>query len=396
MKTLFFFGSGADSNYCDKLKSGQEFASALLLGKFKEEAEKLNGEEFKTYKLIYPTSTKVYLQTIASYPEDARNVIDGEIVDMCLKYIEKNDDVVFKDIKTHCGEWYKIVTDKTNSTGIREFFLNHAVFFNSLDEKFNSLRFTKLDDNAKRVIDAYTQVFVLMLKSVYDIESNFPWNYDAVFQKLNAPYDITNNSNKTSYYSTLKNSRLKYNVVTTNYTSLAEKITENPYTIYLHGKLTWFEDLKKLTVFDCTDRGEYQLLKQSNRILPFILIPSGVKPLICPRQIREFAKFIDVLSDTDTLVVVGYKFNSEDNHINSIIVDWLRNQSKRMIYINYNNDVRFDGLEWALEFPIVSVEQFDRRIMNQSNNQKIIVVSADSQSCNETFEKILSYLEEIS
>ena len=55
MNPMFFFGSGADSDYCDRLKSGQSFVSALLLGSFKAEAEKLNGEEFKSYKLIYPS-----------------------------------------------------------------------------------------------------------------------------------------------------------------------------------------------------------------------------------------------------------------------------------------------------------------------------------------------------
>ena len=30
-----------------------------------------------------------------------------------------------------------------------------------------------------------------------------------------------------------------------------------------------------------------------------------------------------VLIIRDCLVVVGYRFNSEDNHINSVIADWL-------------------------------------------------------------------------
>lgn len=393
MKSLIFFGSGADSDYCDKLKSGQSFVSALLIGKFTAEAEKLNGEEYKSYRLIYPSSTKVYLQTIAAYPDKAREVIDRSIVERCLSYVKKNNEVTFKEIIPYCREWYKIVTDESNTTEIREFFLKYAILFDSLDEKFNSLRLTNLNDSAKRAIDAYTQVFVLMLKSVYDLDSNFTWNYDAVFQKLNEPYDISDDSKDLSYYHVLKKSRLKSKIVTTNYTTLAEKKTERS-TIYLHGKLTWFEDLKKLTIFDCTDSKERQLLNESKRVLPFILIPSGVKPLICPRQIREFSKFIEELRDTDTLVVVGYKFNSEDNHINSIIADWLRNSNGKMVYLNYNNDVSFSNLDWASEFPITSLDGFDGKSMNQTHQGRILTISTDSQSCNDVFIRILAYLEE--
>ena len=232
-----------------------------------------------------------------------------------------------------------------------------------------------------------------MLKSVYNLGADFSWNYDAVFKKLNEPYDIPNISNRSTYYSMLKKSKLKSKVATTNYTSLAETKTERS-TIYLHGKLTWFEDLTRLTVFDCTDSKEQQLLNKSNRILPFILIPSGVKPLICPKQIREFSKFIEELDDTDTLVVVGYKFNSEDNHINSIIADWLRNANKTLIYLNYNDDLSFDNLSWASDFSVETFEGFDSVSIKQINKQKIINISTDSHSCNNVFSAILSYLED--
>ena len=392
MKTLFFFGSGADSDYCDRLKSGQSFVNALLLGKYQEEAEKLNGDEFKTYRLIYPSSTKVYLQTISAYPNKARKIIDGSVVDMCLKYVMKNDEISFKAIKKHCAEWYKRIMDDQDSTGIRKFFLEHAVFFDSLDSKFNSLRLTDLNDNAKRVIDAYTQVFVLMLKSLYNIDNNFSWKYNDVFQKLNCPYDIINDSSNSSYYCALKKSGLKADIVTTNYTSLAEDITER-HTIYLHGKLTWFEDLKKLTVYDCTNSKEHEQLSDSDRILPFILIPSGVKPLICPKQIKEFSSFIKKLDATDILVVVGYKFNSEDNHINSIISDWLKEKNKKMIYLNFGKAVSFEEMIWAEDFSVSEFPQLEDESLNQTKDEKIVSIITDADSSHNVFEKVLLYLE---
>ena len=393
MKPLFFLGSGADSDFCDQLKSGQSFASALLLSRYKAESEMLNGDEFKSYRFIYPSSTKVYLQTISTHPDEARKVIDESVVEKCLSYVKKNNEVTYKEIRDYSSIWYKCITDDTKPNEIREFFLKYAVLFDSLDEKFNSLRLIELNDSAKRIIDAYTQVFVLMLKSVYNLDANFSWNYVDVFRKLNEPYDIYKSSNKSTYYSAIKSSKLKSKIVTTNYTSLAEETTERS-TIYLHGKLTWFEDLTRLTVFDCTDNREQQSLIEADRILPFILIPSGVKPLICPKQIREFSKFIEELEGTDTLVVVGYKFNSEDNHVNSIIADWLRNANKTMIYLNYNNDISFDDLRWASDFPVESFKGFDSVSISQASETKIINISTDSHSCNKDFSAIISYLED--
>lgn len=405
MKTLFFFGSGADSDYCDRLKSGQSFVSALLLGNYKSEAENLNGSEFKTYKLIYPSSTKFYLQTIAAYPNEAKKVIDPSVVKMCLDYFNKNNEVTFIEVKNYCTRWYRNVMDENDTTGIRDFFLNYAVFFDSLDEKFNSLRLIELNDSAKRVIDAYTQVFVLMLKSLYNIDDDFSWKYNDVFQKLNCPYDIINDSSNSSYYCALKKSGLKADIVTTNYTSLAEDKTGR-HTIYLHGKLTWFEDLKKLTVYDCTDSTERELLNKSDRILPFILIPSGVKPLICPKQIEEFSSFIEKLRATNILVVVGYKFNSEDNHINSIIADWLRKENKKMIYLNFKDEVSFNKMIWAKDFSVIRIEQLDDESLkktidkkrdkerNKKKDEKIVCISINPDSSHDVFEKVLLYLEE--
>lgn len=90
--------------------------------------------------------------------------------------------------------------------------------------------------------------------------------------------------------------------------------------------MTWFEDIKQLMIYDCADDEERKnIISNSKNIIPFILIPSGVKPIICSKQIKAFKNFIDVLNSSDFLVVVGYKFNSEDNHINSIINEWLKN-----------------------------------------------------------------------
>lgn len=126
--------------------------------------------------------------------------------------------------------------------------------------------------------------------------------------------------------------------------------------VYLHGKLTWFEDLQNLTVYDITNEEECLLAnKMANErmLMPFILIPSGVKPLVCVRQIEEFLKFIAALKESDQLCIIGYHFNSEDNHVNAIIGDWLRAEKKhRLIYFNWKGGVKLSKLKWMETFEI--------------------------------------------
>ena len=71
------------------------------------------------------------------------------------------------------------------------------------------------------------------------------------------------------------------------------------------------------------------------------------------RQIEEFHKFIAALKESDQLCIIGYHFNSEDNHVNAIIGDWLRAEKKhRLIYFNWKGGVKLSKLKWMETFEI--------------------------------------------
>ena len=119
------------------------------------------------------------------------------------------------------------------------------------------------------------------------------------------------------------------------------------------------------------------------------MIPSGVKPLICKKQINEFKKFSDNLDKSDYLAIVGYNLNSEDNHINSIISSWLReNEKHKVIYLNYigdksvDSDAKTESIEqygWLDGIKIVSPYQDDiSKIANIT--EQFIVINTDSKN----------------
>ena len=73
-KVTFLFGSGADTDAYEDLSSGQEFAKDLLQNKFSKEINNITGIDASQFQLIYPTSSKIYIQTITKYEKDATDI----------------------------------------------------------------------------------------------------------------------------------------------------------------------------------------------------------------------------------------------------------------------------------------------------------------------------------
>lgn len=364
------FGSGADTDYCKSLPAGASFSKALLHNEYSDNLKKLLGNSFKQYHLIHHNSKKFFLQTIIENSKHAVPIFGETVFDICKNYENKDLSDNQQLVKKFCKCWYYLLkgNDKkatnykddnphikdfiNNKEAIVDFFETYGVFFDTLDEKFNSLRFGTSLPSAKKVLNAYWTVYMLMLEKLYKLDENFEWSYSNLFSLLNKDYTLdVNKSHEDSYYDSIKKYDSKINIVTTNYTKLAEEKCCSNVT-YLHGNMSWFEDVEKLTVYDCNNSTEMEeAIKRSDSLIPFILIPSGVKPMICKKQLVEFGKFISYLDNSSCLVVIGYKFNNEDNHINSIIGDWLKKSpSNKLVYFNFENSVDFNTMKWSENF----------------------------------------------
>lgn len=418
------FGSGADTDYNAKLGSGASFSKALLQNSYKDKCKKVTGNT-NEYSLIHRQSKKVYIQTILENEEKAKEAgIKGNDIELCKKYSKAQLSNPEKaKLDKQCKKWYNLLMNKkTKQKNKQKFFYEKAVFFSSLDEKFNSLRYNdgEWSTNAKRVINAYYTVFFYMIENAY--KKGVTTNINNIKDLLNflkcvkKPSESSKNKGK-KYYDILKKildsseeNSCKYFITTTNYTDYVSEIFGTINTAYLHGKLKWFEDLKTLQVFDCDDDKEYDKLleiaetqskSKQTRLIPFIMIPSGVKPLICQKQIDEFKKFSDNLDKSDYLVIVGYNLNSEDNHINSIISSWLReNEKHKVIYLNYigdksvDLDAKTESVErygWLDGIKIVSPYKDDiSKIENVA--EQFIVININSENCHDIFKNTLTQI----
>lgn len=409
-KITILFGAGADTDCNEKLKSGDSFAEILIKSKYNKEVTAINPKIGKDIQLISPSSPKVFLKTVETYGKEMKDCgINADNIDKCTEYInrkkgisENDKDDLYKNIRKICGKWYSALINEKDSCE-KSFFLEKAVFFDTLDEKFNTLRNIDYTGDECRIIAAYFHVFISIFIARYNIDSDkFEWNFENIFQtiKENTDKDKKLDFDNKAYYAVLKESNIPCNIVTTNYTDLCERILGKSVT-YLHGKLSWFEDLKHLTVYDCTDEKEQkEALENKEYLIPFILIPSGVKPLICTKQMEEFHNFIKSLKKSDFLVVNGYAFNSEDNHVNSIIGEWLRISEKhKLIYFDYKYNRNEDGtsdesifskLNWAEKISKIDFYDILDTDLIFEKEEQIIDVKVDSKNSREVFEKFLN------
>ena len=140
------------------------------------------------------------------------------------------------------------------------------------------------------------------------------------------------------YYNLLKNAIDKgsfeaIGIATTNYTSLIEDILENSVT-YLNGSTSlWYDPyLNKIGTEDELDDSEHHL------IVPLIFTQSGTKPMTA---ITMSEKYVDLYRDwkeSDAIVVVGFGFGTDDEHINSILRTLVNDDGKNLIIVTKGNN----------------------------------------------------------
>lgn len=375
-KITFLFGAGAETGF--GLPSGKNFAKDILLlnptlrAQVKEFFESQGCKEYKNTRLIYAASRSIYYQTICENEDAFRSTFENmelqtsfpQIYDDYKKYKGCTDEKNKKEYAAYnenfanmCKEvWKYLSTENTgtessesNELGrgeykrLADFILNNVRYYAQIDKQFNALRNPKQKTTEYwTVLNTYTAAFFSIFNKMYILQSAGEkpiCTKEKVIGLISGKmYELPNTNN---YYQAIKNNLEKcdYECITTNYTPYVEDIFEKG--VYLHGKLSWFEDSENLAVYDAMRQEEAALIRQ-NFVFPFIFIQSGIKPVVSKKQIEELYKAITYLNESDTLVVVGYNFNSDDNHINSIIADWLREENERQLvffkYIGVSDD----------------------------------------------------------
>ena len=142
------------------------------------------------------------------------------------------------------------------------------------------------------------------------------------------------------YYRMLKENLMPDYVATTNYTPFVKRIGLHDDRIsYLAGKLSTFEFPNELEVidYDSRDEGDKPLLSKDRFVFPFIMTQAPVKPIVSTYQLREYSKFIEALDNSEAVVIIGFSLGESDNHINSLLHDYIK-RGRNLIYCKYCKD----------------------------------------------------------
>lgn len=277
---------------------------------------------------------------------------------------QKNIDIV--EVDEHLGELSKVLHEKINpefqeykkelydaivDENVKELgefpekFLECVCPYSYIDSLFNYLRTpNKYKTETAKVMKLYYSAFNSVFTKLgiqldsNDIMENRRKLQDGLkdtklFEKLE------NWSAEKLYYRIIKKYKTELgkifdvDVITTNYTPFAEQIIEleEKDIAYVHGKLMWFEDVETKEVKNIIE------FKEERIIFPFIFVQSGIKPVVSPIQIKEYAKAINFLENADYIIVLGYGINSDDEHIVNMLRE-CKLGDKKTIYLNYDKD----------------------------------------------------------
>ena len=124
-------------------------------------------------------------------------------------------------------------------------------------------------------------------------------------------------------------------VATTNYNSIIEEILGSEYPItYLNGAVTiWYDPyLNKIATETELDNDEHHI------IVPLIFTQSGTKPMTAISMSVKYVNIYQRWKESDAIVVVGFGFGPDDEHINGILRTLVNDDEKELRVVTLKKD----------------------------------------------------------
>ena len=401
-KICFLIGAGAEGKGQLYLPNGKDFKKDIILAeKTKNIYNKINKSNsyiINNEKIIHHKAHNILYQTLKECKDEFEfNDEDNEIINSYLEYKNGNKDEIDKDISTrflniYKTQFYDLIDnrEKSNDKNLN-IFLENASFYSYIDSYFNYLRYPeKYKNECSKVMKLYYAALNSILNNIGDFNKLLDEECCDVlgFRKKLFNYIVENqkniidkyNENDKLYYNQIKkfkNDEWEVNVVTTNYTNFAKEIIEldDKYIVNIHGKLELFENLKTKEIKKITE------FKEEDIIFPYIMIQSGVKPIISSFQIDNMKKASDNIKKSDILIVLGFNVNSDDEHITTFLRDRL-NEKKVIKFVIYDPDydkyilnikkIFNDKIEYCQFDKSSNFENILENIKKGNNNEKSI------------------------
>ena len=363
-KIAFLCGAGCEGKSQFELPSGANFKEDILRSKnIKSLYEKINNSprfaEILNGAIIDARCSNILYQTFFEHA-DLLEQLSNESKECIQKYISyrkneiKNDNEK-SEIRKKFKELYKKLLVESNDGSIlkkeKDLFFKNITLCSFSDELFNYLRKPDLyETEVSKIEKLYFSAYLSIVKSIYEIaeqkkfddyigsfasdRKNFRYSFQFDLRNWQNKIVDENDNKKNLYYSIIKEKiserNLEGTIITTNYTNFAERIT-NFKTAYIHGKIDWFEDIKTKEVKELAEFSDEQ------EVMPFIFIPSGVKPVINLKIVEQYKTAYEAFTESELLCILGYSINTDDEHIQNFIRERLALGKKVILFLYSQN-----------------------------------------------------------
>lgn len=399
-KITILFGAGAEGKGQLGLPLGGEFKRDVIMAKnvakfanhFLRNAE--SKIALKDGTIISHNSSSILYQTIVESQEYYTNTLDilfPNVNDrnIARQYLQhkRSKDSAEENISKHFTELYRnnfydvlkdAGTDITSDPV--KFFLDHAGIYSFLDSLFNYLRKPEsYKKECARVIKVYYAALLSILNGMSESigksqNEQFLSDYSKLLEndEIDDPQELLANViegfqaavvNEVLSRSEEERSKLYYcnvndlvssdsneiSCITTNYTDIVQRIIQLPDErfSYLHGKLGLFEELETKHIADIKE------VSLEKTVFPYLLVQSGVKPIVSPFQIQEFYKACKMIAEADYMLIVGYGVNLDDEHITTILRERLMNGKRIKYFVHCSSK---ENEEWSKKIDAVKCQ----------------------------------------
>ena len=364
---MFLSENNTSENVTEKNEKDQQEETLEAL--FPEEKDRITIEQYLRYKngeldnaakeaaiagFFHLYKEKIY-EPLNNKKEKNKKEKKKEEKNEEIKSEVKNDVVENKESENEEVKNEEVKNGTNKKKTMLDWFLENAGIFSYYDSLFNYLRKPDLYSNetnrvAKLYYGALKSIYSQLVITAGSDEKQDPFLSGSIRNKKEIYAHIEKLQNKvikrctegdgghSLYYQMVKDFRERVEaasgsevrIVTTNYTNFAEKITginDQDKISYLHGRLGLFEDIGSKKI------GKLDEFQDGARIIPYLLVQSGVKPIINHYQIKEFFKGSEALVDADVLFILGYGLNMDDEHIINILRERLETQKEIHFFI---------------------------------------------------------------
>ncbi len=359
-KISIFLGAGAESEY--GMCNGNDFkrdtilcvGAADFLKNFNNNNERFN--KVTNSKFIRSDSTNILYQSCKELNDsdlnDFKSLIgsneDRNTIEDYAKYRKgefggDENKTKRNTIKEKFKILYKEKVYNPIAAGKTPEILKYLSFYSTIDSDFNYLRLPDIYVNeCNNVMKLYFSAYLSILKNIVSkrcykdiVKKGGTINKKDFIEKYEEKIKEIADPTKDSYYKTIKENINSINcIVTTNYTTILDSIiNDSEKCIHIHGEMNKFEDLYSKQILNGED------LTEDSIVFPYIAIQSGVKPVINEYQIERYHKAFDELKKSKIIIVLGYSFSSDDEHIISFFKSLLKGGKHKIYYLYYVKDV---------------------------------------------------------